>query len=131
MKYIPLKIWASHKMRNEEQYEGFKNYNEKYNDNPKLIVNEFKEFMEYIEKSEDPYFNHIYYPLIGDVSSVLIRDYYDNLSEEEKSHCKETIYETASVSLKINYNYQLWDGVESAISVLPLLLKEFPEEKRI
>lgn len=129
MKYIPLKIWASHKMRNEEQYEGFKNYNEKYNDNPKLIVNEFKEFMEYIEKSEDPYFNHIYYPLIGDVSSVLIRDYYDNLSEEEKSHCKETIYETASVSLKINYNYQLWDGVESAISVLPLLLKEFPEEK--
>lgn len=129
MRYTPLKIWASCKMRNEEQDEGFKEYNKKYNDNPKLIINEFKEFMEFIEKSEDPVFNRLYYSILGDVSSVLIKDYYDHLSEEEKGYCKGIIYEIASVSLKIDYSYQLWDGVESTISVLPLLLKEFPEEK--
>lgn len=125
MKYMPLKTWASYKMRNDEQYKKFK----EYENNPKLVLKEFKEFMERINKSEDPEFNTLYYSILGDVSSVLIRDYYDYILEEEKIYCKEIIYEIASISLKIDYGYQLWDGVESAISVLPILLKEFPEEK--
>ncbi|MFP3489925.1 hypothetical protein R0K20_20215, partial [Staphylococcus sp. SIMBA_130] len=51
------------------------------------------------------------------------------LSKSEKELCKDVILTFATSSFKPNYLYQIWDGVESTISVLPLILEKFPEEK--
>jgi hypothetical protein len=55
---------------------------------------------------------------------VLVRDYFDILSESEKEFCKNTVLGYASLVLQENYRYQISDGMQSAISVLPLLLDQ-------
>ncbi|MDP3065574.1 MAG: hypothetical protein Q8N08_02455, partial [Methanobacteriaceae archaeon] len=123
MKYMPLKMWASYKMKNDDQYKQFKQYND-----PKLAFNEIKEVIEGL-KSKDPEFYLFYHSIPGDACSVLLRDYSEELSKEEMIFCKDIILRVASSSIMENYGYQSGDGVDSAISVLPLLLREFPKEK--
>jgi len=127
IKYISLKLWASYKMKNDERYKKYL----QYEGNPKLALEEVKEILDEFKtnKSYEFYlFNH-FIPV--EVCSVLIKYYFDKLSEEEKDFCKNIILEFASMSLKINYQYQILDGVESAISVLPILFEKFPEEREI
>ena len=69
------------------------------------------------------------YSIPADICSVLMRDHSDRLSAEEKGFCKDIILRVASSSFEPNYQYQISDGTQSTISVLPLLIKEFPEEK--
>jgi hypothetical protein len=125
MRYMPLKFWAIYKMRNDEQF----NQYEEYNNNSKLVLEKLKEVIECFKTSNDPEFFSFYSSIPGDVSSVLIRDYYGELSEDEIKFCNDLILGVASAPLRENYSYQLGDGVDSAISVLPILLSEFPEEK--
>ena len=61
--------------------------------------------------------------------SVLLRDCSEEISKEEVSFCKKIVLGAASSFLDPNYRYEVSDGVSSAISVLPYLLKKFPEEK--
>lgn len=138
MKYTSLKLWASYKMRNDEKYKQY----EQYEKNPKLALKEVQEIVEKLgtvntpkllqtqhTKEESFYlFNH---SIPADVCSVLVRDYFDDLSKKERAFCKEIILEVASSSFRTNYQYQISDGVESAISVLPVLLKEFQNEKEV
>jgi len=123
MKYMPLKMWASYKMKNDDQYKQFKQYND-----PKLVFKEIKEVIEGF-KSKDREFYLFYHSIPGDTCSVLVRDYSKDLSKNEINYCKDIILEIASSSLRDSYGYQLGDGVESSISVLPILMNEFPEEK--
>lgn len=124
MKYSALNLWANYKILNDERNKQY----EQYNNNPKQVFEEVKEVIEGFEKSNYDYFlfNR---SIPGNACSVLVRDYYENLSKEERNFCKEVILYVASSSLRENYDYQLGDGVDAAISVLPILLKEFPEEK--
>ncbi len=124
MKHTNLNLWASHKFKNDEQYKQY----EKYNNNPNFILKEVKEVIDGFEKSNYDYFlfNR---SIPGNACSVLIRDYYAKLSKEERIFCKDIILELASLSLTNNYAYQSGDGVDSSISVLPIVLREFPEEK--
>ena len=84
------------------------------------------EFLQTKETEEEKIFNH---SIPSDVCSVLVRDYFEKLSKKEKIFCKDIILETASSAFRENYKYQISDGVESSISVLPILLNEFPKEK--
>jgi len=127
MKYMSLKMWASYKMRNDEQYKKF----EEYTNNPQIVLEKLKEVIEGFKKSSDPNYSLFNYSIPGDVSSVLVRYYYEKLSKDERIFCKNIILGEASSSLRENYAYQMWDGVDSAISVLPTLLREFPEEKDV
>jgi len=127
MKYSALKLWSNYKMRNDELYKKYENYN----NNTELVLKEVKEIVESLKRVEDKDFYLFNYTIPGHACSVLIRDYFNNLSKEERIFCKDIILEVASSSIKENYTYQIWDGVESAIFVLPILLKEFPEEKEI
>ncbi len=67
----------------------------------------------------------------SEVSAVLIRDFCSILTDEDKDFCKEIILDAATASFRENYQYQISDGVESAISVLPILMREFPNEKDV
>jgi len=61
---------------------------------------------------------------------VLIRDYFDQLDDKEKEFCRNIALEYASMPLEEGYNYQVGDGVDAALNVLPLLLKPFPHDSK-
>ena len=137
MKYSSLKLWADYKIKNDKKYEQY----EKYEEKPKLALKEVKEIIVKLKtlkrerrlklpNPEDENFYLFNYNIPANVCSVLIRYYLEKLSNKDKTFCKNIIIEAASLSLKTNYQYQIFDGVESAISALPILLNEFPEEKR-
>lgn len=136
MKYSSLKIWADYKMRNDDKYKQYKQYEE----NPELALQEVKEIISKLktikrpkplelQHSADETLYLFNYSIPADVCSVLVRDHLEKLSKEEKTFCKDIILEVASSSFRKGYQYQVSDGTHSTISVLPVLLDEFPEEK--
>jgi len=124
-KYSPLKLWASYRIKNNEKYKEYKQYEE----NPKLAFKELKEVVNELKENKSPEFYLFNHSIPAEVCSVLIKYHIDKLLKKEKEFCKDIILEFASLSLRTNYQYQISDGVESAISVLPILFKEFPEER--
>lgn len=135
-KYSALNLWSQYKIENNEEYKKY----EKYEKDPNLALKEIKEIIaklkainppEHLEpeyKTDEGFylFNH---SIPTRVCSVLLRDFSEKLSEKENCFCKEIVLDAASYSLNLNYQYQVFDGASSAISVLPSLLKKFPEEK--
>lgn len=125
LKHTNLNLWANYKIKNDDRY----NQYGQYNNNPKLVLEEVKEVVEGFQKPNNEDYFLFNRSIPGNACSILIRDYHEKLSKDEKSYCKDIILEISSISLRINYGYQLGDGVDAAIGVLPILLKEFPEEK--
>lgn len=136
MKYTSLKLWAEFKINNDEKYKKY----DKYENDPLLALQEVKNILNKLKKIKAPeiykvqhseedsffLFNH---SVPAYVCSVLIENNLDELSVEDKSFCKDIILEVATSSLNPNYQYQISDGVQPAISTLPTLLEVFPEEK--
>ena len=136
MKYLPLKLWAELKFNNDDKYKQY----EKYENDPLLALQEVKDILNKLERIKAPeiykiqhseeesffLFNH---SVPAYVCSVLIEKHFNELSKKEKSFCKDIILGVASSSLNPNYQYQISDGVQPAISVLPSLLEAFPGEK--
>ena len=127
MTYTSLELWASYKIRNDEQYKQYV----QYENNPQLALKEVKEIIDNFKKTKDESFYISNQSIPADACSVIVRDYFEKLSKKEKMFCKDIILEVASSSFRANYQYQIGDGVESAISVLPIILKDFPEEKEV
>jgi len=125
LKYSPLKLWATYKIKGDEKYKEYK----QYENNPKLAFREAKEIFNELKENKSPEFYLFNHSIPAEVCSVLIKYHIDELLKKKKEFCKNVILEFASLSLRTNYQYQISDGVESAISVLPILLKEFPEER--
>ena len=136
MKNSSLKLWAIFKMRNDEKYKQYVQYEKK----PKTALKEVKKIIDKLKKITNPklfklnrtdaenyyLFN---YSIPVQVCSVLIKYYFDKLLKKDIEFCKEIVLQSAYASLQPNYRYQVSDGVPSAISVLPILLEKFPEEK--
>ena len=59
---------------------------------------------------------------------VLIRDFFEKLSEEQREFCKKTIFEYLGHSLSDNYVYQIGDGIDAAVSILPEMLQKYPND---
>ena len=137
MKYTALSLWANYKIRNDDKYKIY----EQYENDPKLALKEVKDIISELEiskkdiplelqhdKADSFYlFNH---SIPADVCAVLVRNHFQQLSKEEKIFCKKIILEVATSMFLPNYHYQIADGTRSAISTLPLLVGEFPEEKK-
>jgi len=136
MKYTSLKLWAYYKNRNEENYKQYKQYEE----DPKLAIREVKEILSKLKPIERPeayksqhtesesfyLFNH---SIPSEVCSVLIKNHFDQLSKDEADFCAKIILEAAYSSIDPSYQYQMTDGMRSAILALPILLEKFPEAK--
>ncbi|MCM2534320.1 ATP-binding protein [Neobacillus pocheonensis] len=124
MKYLSLKLWADYKVKNDEKYKEYTQYEE----NPKQALREVKEILENLKNNHETF--HLFEEKIpAHVCTVLVRDYFEELSKSDKELCKDVILTCASSSFRPNYLYQIWDGVEATISVLPLILEKFPEER--
>lgn len=125
-KYTSLKLWAEYKIDNDEKYKKY----DKYENAPLLALQEVKDILNKLKqiKKEESFFlfNH---SVPAYVCSVLIKNDLDKLSVEDKCFCKDIILEAVTSSLNPNYQYQIRDGVQPAISTLSTLLEVFPEEK--
>lgn len=138
MKFTPLKIWANYRMTNDDRYKQYK----QYEDNPKIALEEAKKVISVLKKTKtiDPFdlhysdeetFHLFNNSIPADVCSVLIRDFYDKLSAKEIKYCIDIILEIASSTLNEDYNYNITDGVQSVISVLPIVKEKFQDKKDI
>ncbi len=125
MKYTSLQLWASYKARLDNEHKKF----ESYETNPHLAYEEMKIITTTLKNDTDENFYLFNYTIPGNVCSVLTRDHFEILTEEERDFCKDIILKISTSSFRQDYNYQLWDGVEASISVLPILLERYPEEK--
>jgi len=136
MKYNSLKMWADYKFSKNIKHMDFI----EYENNPQLALQEVKEINDILNiiNSTDsskmqPYENESFL-LFNDsipayVCSILLRDYIDEITSDDKSFCRDIILEAVAYFISSNYQYQVTDGVEQAISVLPIILKVFPDEK--
>lgn len=122
-KYLSLKLWAHSRLEKNEQ-----NKYPQYDKNPKRALKEVKEVLEELELNNSGFLLYNY-GLPGLVCTVLVGEYFEELSDVEQIFCKDVIIECASSSLREGYDYQIADGVESSISVLPIIFERFPEER--
>ena len=126
MKYLPLQLWARYRVERNEDYKKHAQYE---NDHA-LVIADTKKVVEGLkdDKSDDKSFSLFYHSLPPYVCAVLIRDYLEKLDDQERVFCKDILLEHASAPLREGYRYQIGDGMDVAISVLPSLLKVFPND---
>lgn len=136
MKYISLRMWAELKMKNDENYKQY----EQYENDPKLALQEVKQVISKLTgeedsdasgqlSSEDQTFILMNSSIPGNVCSVLMKYHLEVMTEEEQAYCKDIVMDTAWASLRPGYEYQIGDGTQSAISALPILFDKFPEDR--
>jgi hypothetical protein len=125
MKYMPLKLWASYKKDKDDRSKQY----DQYERSPLLALQETKEIIKRLEQGEDDSFRLFNHAIPADVCSILLTDYFDQLSEEEREYCKDAIWQYAQIPLTPHYQYQISDGTASAISTLPVLFQNYPEER--
>lgn len=125
-KYMPLMLWARNRFEKNEDYKKYPQYEEDY----KLALSETRKVVEGLEndKSEDQSFTLFNRSVPASVCAVLVRDFLDKLDAEERKFCKDVIIKQAAAPLSDGYGYQIGDGIDAAISALPLLMKLFPDD---
>lgn len=116
-------MWATYKFKNNKDY---KTYTE-FNKNPVLALKKVKESLVIPIEEQNMYI--IYNSIPAEVCAVLIRDYMEKLSKDEKIYCRGILLEFATRWFNDDYRFQISDGTEEAISVLPILMNEFPQER--
>lgn len=127
MKYTLLKLWSNYRFRREE--DKYQQY-QQYENNPQSVIAETKEILEGLKKKTEDTFFLFNHSIPAYASSVLISEFFDKLSDKDKVFCKEVIIDFAFTPLKaIHYNYQISDGTEPSIIILPDIIKHFPEDK--
>jgi len=119
-KYSSLLLWADYKIKNNE---GYKKYSQ-YDTNPVFSLQQVKEIL--TDKNHSKNIHNRGIP--ANVCAVLIRDFFDAISEEEAVFCKDILLQYAAIFLQKSYQYQVGDGIEPAFSVLSNLLQKFPDE---
>jgi len=125
MKYTSLRLWAIFRFeKNEDKYKQY----QQYENDPQLVITEIKEIIEGLKNRDKDNFFLFNHSIPAYACSVLIRDFFDKLNSEEKVFCKDTIIEYASLPLQKNYQYQISDGVNAAVNILPVLLKSFVQD---
>ncbi|MBW6488912.1 AVAST type 4 anti-phage nuclease Avs4 [Sulfurimonas sp.] len=122
IKYTSLYLWAIKKVENKDDYKSYTDYEQ----NPLLALEQIKEVIAIPHDKRDFIFQDEIFP---NASIVLLRDYAEMLSSEDKEICRDIILEFARLPLSENYHYQVLDGVDKAIKYLPMLLIHFPELK--
>jgi len=112
-KYLPFSLWAGYKLEYDDRYKEY----EAYNENPKVVVEKIKEIISLSEQGT------YQYHLIEDETPctaccILMRDYKEDLSIEDKKFCKEVLI---NISLKKSG----MRSSEEALNFLPYMMKDF------
>jgi len=128
MKYMSLKLWACYRFeREKDKYEQY----QQYENDHQLVITETKEIVDGLKKKNEDNYHLFNRSIPAYACSVLMRDFFDKLNSADKEFCREVIIEYASNPIKVkNYHYQISDGTEPSIIMLPDLIKNFPGDKK-
>ena len=127
MKYSSLYLWSHIRFRQDD--ERYKQYSQ-YENDPNQAILECKKIRDEVSNSEQDEWSRSHDASIpAYVCAVLIRDFAEKLSEEDRAFCKEVLLQFASIPIAGTSYYQNTDGVEPAILTLPLLVKYFPDDR--
>lgn len=130
-KYTNLKIWSEYKLKFDD---GYKKYVQ-YEKSPISALTESKEIIAqlntysksgYISDDAESFYllNHST-PLY--VCATLIKHHKNELDDADTEFCKEYIIDSLKVLFSSDYSYQIGDGIDACIFILPDLLTTFPE----
>lgn len=127
LKHTSLQLWSTFRFtKDESKYIQYIQYEE----NPQTIISEIKEIIKEIKDPQNEDFYSLNHSIPAYACSVLVRDYFEKLSSEDREFCKSVLLEKASLPLRFeSYQYQISDGTEPAIISLPSLLDLFPNDK--
>ena len=128
MKYTGLRVWADSRFRGEE--ETYKKYPQ-YETDLKRVITEAKDIFEGLKTSKEEEFSLFNRSTPAYACAVLVRDFFDKLDSDEKRFCKEVIIGYAAIPLTTEqYMYQISDGTEPAIDLLPNLIENFQKDMK-
>lgn len=123
-RFVSLKIWAESRFRNEQ--ETYMKYDQ-YNSDLQRVILETKQVLAKLQNESDDTFDLFYKNLPAYSCAVLIRDYSETLSQIDGNFCKDVIMSYVSGFSKNARAYQIGDGSEPAISVLPVIMEKYPD----
>jgi len=121
LKYTALHLWSKNRLENDKDYNKYQEFEE----NPLVALEKIQEIIN-IPHAERSFI--LQKETLPNVCIVLLRDFSGQLSRKEKELCRDIIYKFATMPFDDNYRLQISDGAETAISFLPVILTEFPEE---
>ncbi|MFL6674916.1 MAG: AVAST type 4 anti-phage nuclease Avs4 [Massilia sp.] len=127
MRYTGLHLWS--RKRWERDKAGYSQYPQ-YDENPKQAVDETRTVYETLLSDDgvDGRFFLSNLAIPPSACAVLLRDFSAVLEPADVDFCKEVVLHYASTPFQQDYQYQIGDGVEAAIGVLPALLRSFPDD---
>jgi len=116
-KHLSLMMWAVSKWRNDNKHNDYPQYND---DTVKVVTKELKQILKELSAgpTQENYFDR---STPAYVCAVLVRDFGNELTPAQKKLCMGVISQYAILPLTENYQYQISDGVDASIQVLPLL----------
>lgn len=123
--HVPLKLWGKARF---ERRQGEYAKREKYETDPIEALREARLILEELISltAVERYWN-FNREIPAYVCSVLLRDFADRLSSENREFCADVIVDQAgSAVLNDKYNYQIGDGSQVAVSTLSLVMKHSP-----
>ncbi len=123
-RFEALQMWA------EGRFRIIKNIYMKYDQyekNVERVVFETKEVVAEMKNDCDDSFCRFYKNLPAYSCAVLIRDFSGTLSQTDSDFCKDVIMSYAYEFSKNMRSYQIGDGAEPAISVLPIIMEKYPD----
>lgn len=118
-KYTSLDLWSN--SSNDEEYESSK----KYKGNALLALNDTKSLLKELESTSDATFIQLNRNIAFHSCSKLIIEYSHLLPKSDKDLCKKVIEAGIKRLFLDNYGYQVGDGMEACIKVLPYLIDEY------
>jgi hypothetical protein len=124
-KYLSLKLWSVLRFKNEKENYSKDGY-KKYEDDPLLALDEIQKILDEFEINKTERFILFNKSIPIYVCAVLIRDFFEKLSEEQREFCKKIIFEYLGHSFSDNYVYQIGAGIDAAVSILPEMLQKYP-----
>ena len=121
-KYIKLENWAELRLKSNEKYKEFIEYEE----NIQLAFDQLIDIISIIEQENEEELYLFHSSLPYKICVILLRDFNDEISKENKLVCIEIIMKAIGKPFAENYGYQVNDGVELSYSNINLVLKEAP-----
>jgi hypothetical protein len=118
-KHTPLAIWA--KARFENDVQSYKKYST-YEEQPLIALKEMNEILSE-DKTSD--YNYLTRSAPIYVSAVLIRDFPDILTVDQRNNCEQLLTLNLKVTIQQQRMYQIGDGSEAAIALLPTIINSY------
>ena len=131
-KYIALKLWSENKIRLDDNYKKY----EVYENSPHVALEEAKEIIDQLlkqrESGEESRDSESFFLLNRSIPAyvccTLIKYHESDLEKQDVEFCKDFVLDSLQMICTSSYSYQVGDGIDACVYVLPDLLEMFPDD---